>query len=151
MAIAGSRDVRADDRDARSETRTVRGSEEGLILDHVTFRTTDLEGTRAFLEELLDLKPGYRPPFNFPGYWLYFDGAPVIHLVPAKTGESDRDGEGIDHVGLRLSDHDGTCRKLEQLGQSYSKMDLPDLGERRLFVTTPTGILLELVFRTASA
>jgi hypothetical protein len=26
-------------------------------------------------------------------------------------------------------------------------MDLPELGERRLFVRTPGGILLELVFR----
>ena len=26
-------------------------------------------------------------------------------------------------------------------------MELPELGERRLFVHTPTGILLELVFR----
>jgi hypothetical protein len=26
-------------------------------------------------------------------------------------------------------------------------MELPELGERRLFIRTPTGILLELVFR----
>ncbi len=29
-------------------------------------------------------------------------------------------------------------------------MDLPDLGERRLFVRTPGQILIELVFREAS-
>jgi hypothetical protein len=28
-------------------------------------------------------------------------------------------------------------------------MELPELGERRLFLRTPTGILLELVFREA--
>jgi catechol 2,3-dioxygenase-like lactoylglutathione lyase family enzyme len=31
------------------------------MLDHVTLRTNDLEGTRAFLEAVLDLRPGYRP------------------------------------------------------------------------------------------
>lgn len=30
-------------------------------------------------------------------------------------------------------------------------MELPELGERRLFVRTPTGILLELVFREREA
>ena len=36
------------------------------LLDHVTLRTDDLEGTRAFLEAVLDLRPGYRPPSPFP-------------------------------------------------------------------------------------
>jgi catechol 2,3-dioxygenase-like lactoylglutathione lyase family enzyme len=39
-----------------------------MNLDHVTLRTADLEGTRSFLERVLDLKPGYRPAFSFPGY-----------------------------------------------------------------------------------
>ena len=38
------------------------------MLDHVTLRTHDLEGTRAFLEAVLGLKPGYRPAFTFSGY-----------------------------------------------------------------------------------
>jgi catechol 2,3-dioxygenase-like lactoylglutathione lyase family enzyme len=117
------------------------------MLDHVTLRTHDLEGTRAFLEDVLDLRPGYRPAFSFPGYWLYADNEPVVHLIPGQGGPVDRVGETIDHVGFRLTDHDGMRRKLEGLGVSYSRMELPELGERRLFIRTPTGILLELVFR----
>ena len=117
------------------------------MLDHVTLRTHDLEGTRAFLEDVLDLRPGYRPAFSFPGYWLYADNEPVVHLIPGHGGPVDRAGETIDHVGFRLTDHDGMRRKLEGLGVSYSRMELPELGERRLFIRTPTGILLELVFR----
>ena len=117
------------------------------MLDHVTLRTEDLEGTRAFLEAVLDLRPGYRPAFSFPGYWLYGDGEPVVHLIPGHGGRTDRTGETIDHVGFRLADHDFMQRKLDGLGISYSRMELPELGERRLFIRTPTGILLELVFR----
>lgn len=117
-----------------------------VMLDHVTLRTHDLEGTRTFLEAVLDLKPGYRPDFGFPGYWLYDNGEPVVHLIPGHGGAIDR-GESIDHVGFRLSDHDGMRRKLDGLGIAYSRMELPELGERRLFIRTPTGILLELVFR----
>jgi catechol 2,3-dioxygenase-like lactoylglutathione lyase family enzyme len=122
-------------------------SREGAMLDHVTLRTHDLEGTRAFLEAVLDLRPGYRPAFSFPGYWLYADGEPVVHLIPGHGGPTDRTGEIIDHVGFRLADHDGICRKLDGLGISYTRMVLPELGELRLFILTPTAILLDLVFR----
>jgi catechol 2,3-dioxygenase-like lactoylglutathione lyase family enzyme len=121
------------------------------MLDHATLRTSDLEGTRAFLEAVLDLKPGYRPGFSFPGYWLYAADEPIVHLIPGHGGPVDRAGETIDHVAFRLADHDGMQRKLDELGITYSRMELPELGERRLFVRTPTGILLELVFREPKA
>jgi len=118
-----------------------------MILDHVTLRTGDLEGTRAFLEMVLEVRPGYRPDFSFPGYWLYAADEPVIHLIPGEGGAVDRRGETIDHAAFRLEDHDGMRNKLDRLGIPYSRMELPDLGEKRIFVRTPAGILLELVFR----
>ena len=117
------------------------------MLDHVTLRTRDLEGTCAFLEAVLDLKPGYRPAFSFPGYWLYADGEAVVHLIPGCGGPADQAGDMIDHVAFRLTDHDGMRHKLERLSIPYSRMELPELGERRLFIRTPSGTLLEFVFR----
>jgi len=121
------------------------------MLDHVTLRTRDLEGTRAFFEAVLGLTPGYRPDFPFPGYWLYEDGEPIVHLVPGQGGAIERGGEAIDHIAFRLADHDGMRRRLDGLGLAYSRMELPELGEKRLFIRTPTGILLELVFRQDKA
>jgi catechol 2,3-dioxygenase-like lactoylglutathione lyase family enzyme len=118
-----------------------------MMLDHVTLRTADLEGTRAFLEATLDLRVGYRPAFSFPGYWLYAGDEPIVHLLPGRAGSVDRQGESIDHVGFRLDDYDGKRRRLDELGIDYSTMELAELGERRLFIRTPNGILLELVFR----
>ena len=46
------------------------------MLDHVTLRTRDLEGAKAFFETVLGLEAGYRPVFPFPGYWLYAAGQP---------------------------------------------------------------------------
>jgi catechol 2,3-dioxygenase-like lactoylglutathione lyase family enzyme len=121
------------------------------LLDHVTLRTHDLEGTRDFFETVLDLKPGYRPAFSFPGYWLYAGTEPVVHLIPGNGGPVDRMGETIDHIAFRLDGYETMRRKLDDLKIVYSCMDLPDLGERRLFIHTPTGILVELVFRETKA
>ena len=114
-----------------------------MNLDHVTLRTADLEGTRSFLERVLDLKPGYRPGFSFPGYWLYAGGEPIVHLIPGRSSRVDRSGETIDHAGFRLEGYSKYREKLDVLDIHYSTMDLPELNERHLFVRTPTGILLE--------
>ncbi len=42
-------------------------------------------------------------------------------------------------------------RKLDGLSIPYLRIDFPELGERRLFVRAPAGILLEFVFREGSA
>jgi catechol 2,3-dioxygenase-like lactoylglutathione lyase family enzyme len=44
-------------------------------MDHFTILTDDLPATLAFYEEFLGLKPGARPPFSFPGAWLYAEGS----------------------------------------------------------------------------
>jgi catechol 2,3-dioxygenase-like lactoylglutathione lyase family enzyme len=119
------------------------------MLDHVTLRTSDLEGTRDFIETVLGFKPGYRPAFGFPGYWLYDGAEPIVHLIPGRGGAVDRSGETIDHVAFRIDDYDGMRRRLDNLAIVYSRMELRELNERRLFIRTPAGVLLELVCRAA--
>ncbi|MEV4610653.1 glyoxalase [Neorhizobium sp. LMR1-1-1.1] len=120
-----------------------------MRLDHVTLRTADLEGTREFLQVLLGLTIGYRPSFGFPGYWLYDGDEPIVHLIPGDGLPVGRNGETIDHIAFRLDGYDDFRGQLDNKGTPYSTMDLSELGERRLFVRTPGGILIELVFREA--
>jgi catechol 2,3-dioxygenase-like lactoylglutathione lyase family enzyme len=117
------------------------------MLDYVTLPTKDLEAAKAFFETVLGLEVGYRPTFPFAGHWVYAAGRPIVHLIPGQGGPVDRTGETIYHVAFRLDDHEALRLKLDRLSIPYSPMDLPELGERRLFIRTPTGILLELVFR----
>ena len=124
---------------------------ENAMLDHVTLRTRDLEGAKAFFETVLGLEVGYRPALSFPGYWLYADGEPIVHLIRGQGSPVDQAGEAIDHIAFRLDDHEAMRRKLDRLSIPYSRMDLPELGERRLFIRTPTGVLLELVFLDGNA
>ena len=52
-------------------------------MNHFTILTDKLEQTLAFYAEYLDLHPGARPPFKFPGAWLYArDGKePILHII----------------------------------------------------------------------
>ena len=55
-------------------------------MNHFTILTDDLDGTLSFYAELLDLHPGKRPPFTFPGAWLYArDGSLKRILRRART------------------------------------------------------------------
>jgi len=40
-------------------------------LNHFSIRTTDLDASRRFYEEVLGLRVGPRPAFPFPGLWIY--------------------------------------------------------------------------------
>ena len=60
-------------------------------LDHYSVRTADVDGTRRFYEETLGLKDGPRPPFPFPGAWLYCGDSPVVHVI----GVDPKDAGGL--------------------------------------------------------
>ena len=119
-----------------------------MRLDHVTIRTRDIAATRDFFRHVFDLEEGERPAAirRIPGTWLYSEGAQVVHVIGSGGYGRDSAGEAIDHVGFRMTDYGAFRAKLERLGIPYSTMDLPDIAERRLFLRSPGGPLLEAVF-----
>ena len=50
------------------------------VLDHYNVSTRKLGETIKFYEDVLGFTNGPRPPFNFPGAWLYSGSHPVLHL-----------------------------------------------------------------------
>jgi len=120
-----------------------------MHLDHVTIRTRNLEITRDFLLQVLDLEERPRPQViqrQIPGHWLYADDQPLFHLITSVGAGQDPAAEAIDHVGVHLDGYARFRTKLESLGVPYSLMDLPELDERRVFFRTPGGPMLEAVF-----
>ncbi|WP_426671241.1 VOC family protein [Mucilaginibacter sp. McL0603] len=124
-----------------------------MYIDHTTLRTSELEKTKEFLIRVFDLQPGERPAViaaNIPGYWLYYQDKPIIHLIRSSFFHKmavDNSSEAIDHTAFFMKDFEAFKLRLTALKIHFSLMDLPDIGERRIFLRTPTGILLETVFR----
>ena len=115
------------------------------VLEHVTIRCSDLAQSRRFYSEVLDLTDGERPPFDFPGAWLYAGDTAVIHLVGGRPVNGPGTG-CFDHIGLRASDLDGTRARLEDLGIEFTERTVPGLELHQVFVTDPDGVTIELNF-----
>ena len=82
-------------------------------LQHVNIRCADARASRDFYVGVIGLKEGYRPPFDFPGHWLYLGEIAVIHLVQKPPAEARRPGSGeIDHVAFGGSDLSGMRARL---------------------------------------
>ena len=95
-----------------------------LSLDHWNVYCKDLEATVRFYERYVGLKDGDRPPFNFPGAWLYAGDKPILHLV-SETGRKDHGSGAIDHVAINCADIRGTIDQLKKDGMPFEVRKVP--------------------------
>ena len=116
-------------------------------MNHFTILTDDLDTTLAFYAEFLDLHSGARPPFDFPGAWLYArDGKDaILHIVAGKQKQELVKGV-IDHMAFTGRDLAGTVGKLKSRGLGYELRQLPAYGTWQLFFHDPNGAKVELDF-----
>lgn len=131
-------------------------------LGHYSIRSTDLEASRCFYRDILELTEGYRPPFNFPGIWFYRGGDEgdygVVHIIGIDANDpaglaaylGDKDpaslrGTGVvDHVAF-LAEGLGPMRgKLAAHKLAFSERSVPSLGLHQVFILDPSGVTIEL-------
>ena len=119
-------------------------------LNHFTIRPKDLEATKDFYVGILGLEIGYRPPLNFPGYWLYSAGAPTVHLIGPRAEDSGPRSvtpTGLfDHVAFTATGLDDIRARLVASGISFKEQVLPRINNTQLFFLDPDGVPVELNF-----
>jgi catechol 2,3-dioxygenase-like lactoylglutathione lyase family enzyme len=119
-------------------------------LDHVLVLTDDLEATRAFYCDALGLEVGERPPLEFPGYWLYLDGVPCLHVAERRPYEAHaarlglQVGAAVDHVAFVGDGYERVAARLETAGVDAVTNAVPGAGLRQLFLTDPNGVRIEV-------
>ncbi|MBI3374836.1 MAG: VOC family protein [Betaproteobacteria bacterium] len=116
-------------------------------MNHFTILTDDLDATLAFYAEFLDLQSGARPPFTFPGAWLYARGGSdaILHIVAGKQ-KSDLVKGVIDHMAFSARNLAATVDKLKLHALAYELRRLPAYGTWQLFFHDPNGAKVELDF-----
>lgn len=115
-------------------------------MDHFTIVSNQLEKTRQFYVEVLGLGEGPRPPFPVPGFWLYADEKPVLHVVGVEKMPEPRRGV-LDHMAFRAEGLERVWLHLERNGVRFSVIRAPG-SERtwQLFMQDPNGVEVELDF-----
>jgi len=119
-------------------------------MNHFTILTDDLDATVAFYGEYLRLKPGARPPFKFPGAWLYADGGKeaIVHVIAGRDRTELVRGV-IDHVAFTSVGLAGTVAKLKARAVPYELRRLPDYRTWQLFFHDPNGAKVEIDYDPA--
>jgi catechol 2,3-dioxygenase-like lactoylglutathione lyase family enzyme len=138
------------------------------LLNHFSIRTTDLDATRVFYETVLGLTVGPRPPFPFPGLWLYngdhaSEANAMVHVIGMDKNDpeglkqylGDRDvsslhGTGaVDHIALMAAGLEGMLENLKRLGVPCRERTVPAIGLHQLFLDDPCGLVIELNYPAA--
>ena len=131
---------------------------------HYSIRSLDLEATRMFYTDVMGLTVGPRPPFKFPGLWLYngshesYENA-VVHIIGIDPNDpqglkdylGDRDLDSLkngtgtfDHIAFTATDVAGMLTHLKKQAVPFRERTVPDLNLHQLFLDDPSGVVIEL-------
>lgn len=112
-------------------------------LDHIHLHVADGPGMVAFLTTVLGAEEGFRPPFAFPGHWVYVDGVPAIHISIGARSE----GMGvIGHAAFGVYERGEAEARIKESGRPYRVTGIPGTPIGQFFVEGPEGLLLEVQF-----
>lgn len=129
------------------------------LMEHYLVLTDDIDMTRAFYIDVLGLEDGFRADLGFPGYWLYLDGTPVLHIAEWETYTAHSNKLGIpvttrapgtgafDHIAFNGVDPEEMVSRLENNDIPYHRNDVPHVGLVQFFLNDPNGVKIELNFR----
>lgn len=124
----------------------------GFSLDHVNIRTASLERMVDYYEKIIGLRSGPRPPFDFPGAWLYAGERAVVHLIGLKRapdGSTEREALRLEHYALRAGDTADLrafLAHLDKVGVEGQVVTLPDGSAVQVNLWDPDGNHLHLDF-----
>ena len=132
-------------------------------LDHFSIRTLDVEASRRFYTEVMGFNVGFRPPFNFPGLWMYNgpqhpETTGVVHIIGIDLNDpqglkeylGDRDldtlsGTGtVDHLAFAATGLSGMCERLKKHHVAFREPTVPSLNLHQVFFEDPSGVTIEL-------
>jgi catechol 2,3-dioxygenase-like lactoylglutathione lyase family enzyme len=118
-----------------------------LALDHVNLRTAQLARMVDFYTRVLGLVEGPRPPFCFPGAWLYCGDQAVVHLIGTDAPPATyRPDQQLEHFAFSAEDMAGLIETLEADGVPYRRADLPDGSAIQINLHDPDGNHLHIDF-----
>lgn len=121
-----------------------------LGINHINIEITaeQLPTVKAFYEDVLGLKSGFRSASKRDGAWLYAGDTPVIHLSVTEDWMNERDKIHFNHLAFACNGLAQFKRDLDiqQVKYTLEQRSLADKEMTQIFLYDPVGIKLELNF-----
>jgi catechol 2,3-dioxygenase-like lactoylglutathione lyase family enzyme len=117
-------------------------------LNHYTIRCMpqELPALHDFYSGCLGLTVGERPVMPAPGYWLYSNGQPIVHLYAVLEESAAGPTAALDHISFRAHGVERTRTLLREQGVSFEEAPVPGWPIHQIFVRDPFGMKIELTF-----
>ena len=96
-------------------------------LDHVNVRTANLDAMVEWYCAILGMENGARPPFPFPGAWLYAGDQAAVHLIGVDAAPPDTGDLQLEHFALTATGLAQFIDRLEQAETAYQAIRVPGL------------------------
>lgn len=113
--------------------------------DHVNVRTSNVETMVAWYERVLGMKSGKRPPFPFPGAWLYVGEHPSVHLVGVPV-QPEVTGVRLEHFAFQAVGLKEFVARLKGSGERFQLGVVPEFGIVQINVWDPDGNHIHIDF-----
>jgi catechol 2,3-dioxygenase-like lactoylglutathione lyase family enzyme len=123
-------------------------------LAHVLVLSDDIDAARDFYCRAVGMTVGERPPLEFPGYWLYAEGKPCLHIADRTTYNAhaarvglrapDEQTRRVDHIAFEATDYEELAAQLQREGVTAVRRSIPEADLRQLYFDGPDGVRIEV-------
>jgi catechol 2,3-dioxygenase-like lactoylglutathione lyase family enzyme len=114
-------------------------------LDHVNVHTANVERMVEWYDRILGMRSGARPPFPFPGAWLYCGDQATVHLVGVDK-QPQTTGLQVEHFAFTASGLKEFVDRLKKEGVKYDARKVPRSGGVQINVWDPDGNHIHIDF-----
>lgn len=116
-------------------------------LDHVNVKTANLDQMIKWYEDVLGMKSGARPPFSFPGAWMYAGDCPVVHLVGVDNQPAGQDPT-LEHFALSATGYASFLQTLDGRNIDYRVAKVPGIDITQVNVLDVDGNHIHIDFQS---
>ncbi len=119
-------------------------------LDHVNVRTANLDNMVAWYCDVLGMENGARPPFPFPGAWLYAGDQAAVHLVGVDAAPQSVE-PNIEHFAMSATGLQDFVERLKATGTEFRPVRVPGIDILQINVFDCDGNHIHIDFSAEEA
>lgn len=113
--------------------------------DHVNVSMGSGHALRALFESVMGLDTGPRPPFPFPGRWLYEGDQALVHAVDDPSLSAPTGEVHFGHIAFTSQQPaSGVIDRLKATGLPFKVARVPADNVAQIFVQLPGHFVVEL-------